>query len=225
MWTWAEPTVPPGNSHSGPWSTLRSSPNGLALTRGSGPGESGAGALPPDPHPDPCVGTDGDPSDGGPRASDPDRADRRLSAVAPVRVREGILVAGSYRIRPSPSARPGANAYMTVLRTAEARLPAAHLAPGHRVRIQAAGGDQADGPTRAYGLAPPDDLLAVLGWSWRPLKAIKNGWRGTLKLARREPKRTADAEAKLTRTVSSSGAHPGGAAERLRTRACTAHGG
>jgi hypothetical protein len=127
----------------------------------------------------------------------------QLASFAPARqfrMRDGVLVAGSYRIRPNPSASPGASGYMTVLRTAEARLPQITLLmdtesgfklPGE-IKLMASPG---------HPVSLPDDLLAVLGWPWRPLRAVKGGWRGTLKLARREPKRTVDAESKLTRTV------------------------
>jgi hypothetical protein len=44
----------------------------------------------------------------------------------------------------------------------------------------------------------PEDLLAVLGWCWRPLrKHAKDGWRGTVKLPPREPARTQTLEALL----------------------------
>lgn len=116
------------------------------------------------------------------------------------RMRDGVLVAGSYRIRPNPSAKPGTSAYLTVLRTAEARLPQITLL------LDTESGFKLPGEIKlmvkpGHVVSLPDDILAVLGWSWRPLKAIKNGWRGTLKLTRREPARTADAEEKLTRTV------------------------
>lgn len=47
----------------------------------------------------------------------------------------------------------------------------------------------------------PEDLLAVIGWSWRPLVHIISYWRGTINVARREPKRTPDIEHKLGRTI------------------------
>lgn len=47
----------------------------------------------------------------------------------------------------------------------------------------------------------PEDLLAVLGWSWRPLVHIVSYWRGTINVARKEPKRTPEIEYKLGRTV------------------------
>lgn len=48
---------------------------------------------------------------------------------------------------------------------------------------------------------PPEDLLAVLGWSWTPLRRVRQGWKGALLLRGSGPQRTADAEAKLERTA------------------------
>ncbi len=45
--------------------------------------------------------------------------------------------------------------------------------------------------------ALPQDLLAVLGWSWARLLEERSGWRSRVKLARREPARSADAKRKL----------------------------
>jgi hypothetical protein len=47
-----------------------------------------------------------------------------------------------------------------------------------------------------------EDLLAVLGWGWRPLRQDERGtWWGSLKPPAREPKRTARLEAMLDKTV------------------------
>jgi hypothetical protein len=47
-----------------------------------------------------------------------------------------------------------------------------------------------------------EDLLAVLGWSWRPLRQDERGtWWGSVKPPAREPKRTARLEAMLDKTV------------------------
>jgi hypothetical protein len=50
-------------------------------------------------------------------------------------------------------------------------------------------------------IAPPEDLFAVLGWAWRPLRPIENGWRAHLRIPSSEPARTPDVEAKLARTL------------------------
>ena len=47
----------------------------------------------------------------------------------------------------------------------------------------------------------PEDLIAVLGWRFRPLVHIVSYWRGTIKVARREPERTAEIEFDLGRLV------------------------
>jgi len=47
----------------------------------------------------------------------------------------------------------------------------------------------------------PEDLIAVLGWRFRPLVHIISYWRGTIKVARREPERTPDIEHSLGRVV------------------------
>jgi hypothetical protein len=53
----------------------------------------------------------------------------------------------------------------------------------------------------ASALTLPEDLLAVIGWDWSPLRARKNGWTGKVRLRGKEPRRSASAEAKLARTV------------------------
>lgn len=47
----------------------------------------------------------------------------------------------------------------------------------------------------------PEDMLAVIGWRWRPLVHIVSYWRGTINVARKEPKRTPEIEYSLGRTV------------------------
>jgi hypothetical protein len=47
----------------------------------------------------------------------------------------------------------------------------------------------------------PEDLLAVLGWSWKPLRRVRDGWKAFVDLKGDGPKRSADAQAKLVRTL------------------------
>jgi hypothetical protein len=47
----------------------------------------------------------------------------------------------------------------------------------------------------------PQDLLAVLGWDWARLVVERTGWHSRAKLARKEPRRSADAVAKLERAA------------------------
>lgn len=49
--------------------------------------------------------------------------------------------------------------------------------------------------TPAHGTHPrlPADLLAVLGWSWRPLREFSRHWSGSVRLAPQDPQRSQDA--------------------------------
>ncbi len=47
----------------------------------------------------------------------------------------------------------------------------------------------------------PEDLLAVIGWHHRPLRQIVSYWRGFIRVAPKEPARTAEIERELGRTV------------------------
>lgn len=53
----------------------------------------------------------------------------------------------------------------------------------------------------ASSVTLPEDLLAVIGWDWSPLRARKDSWTGKVRLRGKEPRRSASAEAKLARTV------------------------
>ncbi len=136
----------------------------------------------------------------------------QVESVPPARqllVQDGVLVARNYRIQANPKAKPGApEAFWPVLRSAEAKLPYLALLfdsqSGFKLPAEIKLMVDPEPPSKhphGHAIAPPDDLLAVLGWAWKPLRAIKGGWRGSLRLARREPKRTAEAETKLARTV------------------------
>lgn len=51
-------------------------------------------------------------------------------------------------------------------------------------------------------VALPDDLLAVIGWDWSPLRRGKPGvWTGKVRLRGKEPRRSSSAERKLERTL------------------------
>lgn len=47
----------------------------------------------------------------------------------------------------------------------------------------------------------PEDLLAVLGWDWRPIEQKPDEWVGTLRVRGREPERSRRAEERLETTV------------------------
>jgi hypothetical protein len=51
-------------------------------------------------------------------------------------------------------------------------------------------------------VALPEDLLAVIGWDWSPLRRGKPGvWTGKVRLRGKEPRRSSSAERKLERTL------------------------
>jgi hypothetical protein len=53
----------------------------------------------------------------------------------------------------------------------------------------------------ASAVTLPEDLLAVIGWDWSPLRTRKDGWTGKVRLRGKEPRRSTSAELKLARTV------------------------
>lgn len=50
-------------------------------------------------------------------------------------------------------------------------------------------------------LQVPEDLLAVLGWHWRPLEDYTSHWRGSIRVKGKGPARAAEIEQKLSLTV------------------------
>jgi hypothetical protein len=130
---------------------------------------------------------------------DPGAMLERVQAVNPgqqFETRRGILIARSYRLATDASAADPA----PELTRAEAKIGAIRLTLNARtgrgmpVELELSA-DDSNLPHI------PQDLLAVLGWAWRPLRRIGRRWRGTLRVARDEPTRTSDAESKLARTV------------------------
>jgi hypothetical protein len=72
------------------------------------------------------------------------------------------------------------------------------------MRVPAARGPAAELDLSADTAAPaelPEDLFAVLGWSWARLRRTTPGWTTRLKLPAREPARRSAAEARLLRSV------------------------
>jgi hypothetical protein len=57
------------------------------------------------------------------------------------------------------------------------------------------------GPAASAAAEPPADLLAVLGLRWSRLSRVRGSWRSTVQLKRREPARSADAQARLLQAV------------------------
>ncbi|ABD85832.1 hypothetical protein [Rhodopseudomonas palustris] len=64
---------------------------------------------------------------------------------------------------------------------------------------------------KSPGCELPEDLLAVIGWAWGPLRKTQLGWNGKLKVRGSEPHLSEKVEARLQRTVahlSKTLAHP-----------------
>lgn len=70
----------------------------------------------------------------------------------------------------------------------------ASAVPGMPAEIRLNAHPDGDGPI-------PDDLLAVIGRHWRPLDARAGHWKGTIKLPKREPARSGQAQERFLRTV------------------------
>jgi len=121
----------------------------------------------------------------------------RIDPQGQFEVRHGVMVARSYRL--AVAAHEGAPA-PRVLAQVVADLGGvvmtfdAMTGPGWPVEIRLV-------PAADRAFDPPEDLLAVLGWSWRSIKRFTQGWRADLRVAKREPARTPDCERKLVLTL------------------------
>jgi hypothetical protein len=116
-------------------------------------------------------------------------------------IENGVPVARNYRIEPESSSKPGAQSkFRPSLRGAEARLPGLTLVFDAQTGFNIPA-EMRLLPAPGYAFEPPDDLLAVLGRAWRPLRSIKQGYKCNLGLTAKEPRHTSEAEAKLERTV------------------------
>lgn len=56
-------------------------------------------------------------------------------------------------------------------------------------------------PIAAGEVDLPEDLIAVIGWGWSPLRKSAGGWIGTVRARGHEPHRSRDLEAKMDRMV------------------------
>ena len=127
-----------------------------------------------------------------------DRLDR-IDQQVHFAVARGVTIARSYRLDASSSKEPGASARDDLILTgASADLGDVTLS------LEVASRGPAElflttKPERVF--APPEDLLAVLGWNWKPLRRNRQGWRSAVAIARNEPRRTHDCEQKLAQTV------------------------
>jgi hypothetical protein len=114
---------------------------------------------------------------------------------------EGVLVQRSYRIVPQdPRRGRRGQTWHSTLTQARARVGDVTL------EIDA---DRSQGmPIQVRLSVPadqrlqiPQDLLSVIGRDWRPVDDYVSHWRGTIRVAKREPARTGDIEDKMRRTV------------------------
>jgi len=120
----------------------------------------------------------------------------------------GFSIAQSHRLTPETLLiLTGAEARFVGLSLGDLRLVLAQPTRlGVRVGFElrgasggaAAGGTAAGGAAAGGTLAIPDDLLAVLGRDWSPLRLDADAWRGSLRLRGKEPGRSRRAEAALT---------------------------
>jgi hypothetical protein len=127
---------------------------------------------------------------------------QRIEAVAPQRqfsTSADAVTALSFRLDAPMRNAPGAGAAL-VLTDAVSRFAGYTLSLRlPRTRSMAAELELAapEGST----VVLPEDLLAVIGWDWSPLRARKGTWTGKVRLRGKEPRRSASAEHKLQRTV------------------------
>jgi hypothetical protein len=127
----------------------------------------------------------------------------QVDAVPPARhfrISGGVCLERAYRVAPPPEGDPAPPDPVTVLTGARA------VVQGVTLELDA---DRGGGMPAQVRLTPPpgrrleipQDLLAVLGREWRPMQDRETHWLGSIRAAPDEPKRTADLEAKLERTV------------------------
>jgi hypothetical protein len=137
--------------------------------------------------------------------TDPGILLEQVTAVEPARqfpVRGGVPIARSYRIEPRGAGEDGnpAPRWQVVLLRAEAEINGVLVS----INAKTGRGMPAEldlSATHERDLNIPQDLLAVLGSDWRPLRGLGKRWRGSFRLPKNEPARTAEAERKTGRTV------------------------
>jgi hypothetical protein len=113
---------------------------------------------------------------------------------------EGGALQRSYRLEPHPAGEGGNGAdWRARLTEAAADLSGVRLELDAEVKAMPAKLRLSGPPGQRLHI--PRDLLAVLGRHWRSLDDYASHWRGTLRVARREPRRTRDIENRLERTL------------------------
>lgn len=116
------------------------------------------------------------------------------------RVYDGVAVLRSYRLDLGAADDAGGPA-LPALSEARARIDRVNVA----IKLDKVRGMPVEVKLTAdpgETLRIPEDLLAVLGWHWRPCLHFVSYWRGTIRVPSTEPKRTADVELKIRQTVS-----------------------
>lgn len=111
----------------------------------------------------------------------------------------GYVIAQTHRLDAASSTNTTA-APQLILTKAMAQIEGVTLA----MKVPAVTGIPADIELNAasgHAVDLPQDLLAVLGWSWARLIRVGAGWTGSLRLRGSGPARSRDAEIKLERTA------------------------
>jgi hypothetical protein len=123
-----------------------------------------------------------------------------LACIEAVPVGRGFAEGPGWALALCHRAEPGVAGPQLILVDGEAR------AGGLRLGIQLGAGRGSVAEYTLQGIEDeklelPEDLLAVLGWPWSRLMMAARGWRGHLRLARKEPARSGQAEAELARAA------------------------
>jgi hypothetical protein len=136
--------------------------------------------------------------------SDPGTLLARIAAMQPQRQFRnvaGVIVARDYRLEPAAPARPNAvTEIRAVLTRCEARIEDIKLVlnaatvKGYPAEFELADKDGDD-------VELPEDLLAVIGWGWGPLRRNGKGWRSNLRVPGTEPARSRQTEIKMEKAV------------------------
>jgi hypothetical protein len=136
--------------------------------------------------------------------SDPGALLSRIGAMQPhrqFRTIAGVVVALHYRLEPTAAPRPGVvTEIRAVLTRGEARIESLKFAlnaatvKGYPAEIELSDPDGDD-------IDVPEDLLAVIGWGWGPLRRNGHGWRSNLRVPNNEPARTRQVLIKLEKVV------------------------
>jgi hypothetical protein len=110
------------------------------------------------------------------------------------------MVAQSYRLIPSTRPAPdGEPAMLMELTRGEAEVDGVTIIL-HAVTVKGYPADLDLVPKTGFEYLP-DDLLAVMGWAWSPLRKTTDGWNCKLRVTGNEPHRSRQMESRLERTV------------------------